>query len=104
MFGPALTGSIQPSAQTVLPSPARTWPRARRCAKSNCKIALYSAWNFPPFHAFGNEIDWARLDAGEKKAKGLVFSRGLVRSEWEKARKNMLSAVHNNFTPAAIAC
>src|SRR5208337_1914207 len=75
MSAPAPIGSIEPSAQTLLLSPAQSWLRARCCAKSSCKIAVYSAWDFPPLHAFGNEIDWARLDAGEKKARGSLLSR-----------------------------
>src|SRR5271166_3960951 len=65
-------------------SPARPWPRARRCAKSNCKIASCSAWNFPPLHAFGNEIDvnYGRAwTPGRRNLEGLCFL-ARTRREW----------------------
>src|SRR5271167_268709 len=77
MFGPALIGSIQPSTQTRLRLPARPWPRTRWCTKSVCKIALYSAWDLPPLHAFGNKMNHT-MGALGRRGEGnwrVLFSR-----------------------------
>jgi hypothetical protein len=38
---------------------------------------------------------------GRRNLEGLVFSRGLVRSEWEKGRGAISLTISTNFTPAA---
>src|SRR5271157_653652 len=84
MFAPALIGPTQPSAQTILPSPAQPWPRERLCVKMNSEIAVCCAWDLPPLHAVRNEIapkGRAHSDAGEKEARGVCFL-ARTRQEW----------------------
>src|SRR5271167_4682158 len=97
MSAPALFGSTQPSAQTLSISPAQPWPRARCCARSNCKIAVYSAWDLPPLHAFGNRMDHmmgALGRRGEGSWRVLIFSRGLARRGGRKAGNDLPDYQH----------
>src|SRR5271167_2529878 len=52
---------------------------------------------------FENKLGRRTWTPGRRKLEGLVFSRGLARSGWEKGRGSSPDTSTNNFTPAASA-